>query len=110
MRRDLSFVVSAWAIAITLLTLIVTGIMWAFHDRLGVPVYAMVLIPGTIVILSGSGWSWWVVVQRRRRGKREYGEEEWAKREVKGGFCPECNYDLSGNVSGTCPECGTPTQ
>ncbi len=23
------------------------------------------------------------------------------------GFCPVCNYDLTGNVSGTCPQCGT---
>ena len=23
------------------------------------------------------------------------------------GFCPVCSYDLTGNVSGTCPECGT---
>lgn len=24
----------------------------------------------------------------------------------KRGFCPECSYDLTGNTSGTCPECG----
>lgn len=24
-------------------------------------------------------------------------------------ICPNCNYDLSGNVSGTCPECGDKT-
>jgi hypothetical protein len=23
------------------------------------------------------------------------------------GACPECSYDLTGNTSGTCPECGT---
>jgi hypothetical protein len=23
------------------------------------------------------------------------------------GHCPRCNYDLTGNVSGVCPECGT---
>ena len=23
------------------------------------------------------------------------------------GFCMECSYDLTGNVSGVCPECGT---
>ena len=23
------------------------------------------------------------------------------------GNCPECDYDLTGNVSGRCPECGT---
>lgn len=24
--------------------------------------------------------------------------------------CGVCHYDLTGNVSGTCPECGTPTE
>ena len=24
-----------------------------------------------------------------------------------GGFCRTCGYDLNGNVSGVCPECGT---
>jgi hypothetical protein len=23
------------------------------------------------------------------------------------GHCPKCSYDLTGNVSGVCPECGT---
>ncbi len=37
----------------------------------------------------------WSIRQRRRRdvGRR---------------LCPACRYDLHGNVSGTCPECGTP--
>lgn len=24
------------------------------------------------------------------------------------GLCRSCGYDLTGNISGTCPECGTP--
>ena len=24
------------------------------------------------------------------------------------GYCKKCDYDLTGNVSGVCPECGTP--
>jgi hypothetical protein len=24
-------------------------------------------------------------------------------------YCPECGYDLNNNLSGVCPECGTPT-
>ena len=30
-----------------------------------------------------------------------------ARRRRAGGFCTRCGYDLTGNVSGTCPECGT---
>jgi hypothetical protein len=26
---------------------------------------------------------------------------------IKTGLCPRCGYDLTGNVSGTCSECGT---
>jgi outer membrane protein assembly factor BamD (BamD/ComL family) len=29
-------------------------------------------------------------------------------RAVPPGHCPHCRYDLTGNVSGVCPECGTP--
>jgi hypothetical protein len=29
--------------------------------------------------------------------------------EARGDFCSNCGYDLTGNTSGRCPECGTPT-
>jgi hypothetical protein len=36
-------------------------------------------------------WSYWRARERSKRGR-----------------CRECLYDLAGNVSGICPECGTP--
>jgi hypothetical protein len=30
------------------------------------------------------------------------------RRRGKSGLCRNCNYDLTGNTSGVCPECGTP--
>lgn len=41
---------------------------------------------------------WWAV-RRRRRTRRLV---RYAR-----GLCTHCGYDLTGNLSGTCPECGT---
>jgi len=32
----------------------------------------------------------------------------WRDRRYPAGHCRNCGYDLTGNVSGVCPECGTP--
>ncbi|TWT41260.1 hypothetical protein RAS1_39540 [Phycisphaerae bacterium RAS1] len=32
----------------------------------------------------------------------------WRKRERIASACEQCGYDLTGNVSGRCPECGAP--
>jgi hypothetical protein len=32
-----------------------------------------------------------------------------AKRQAEQGLCFNCSYNLAGNTSGVCPECGTPT-
>jgi hypothetical protein len=33
-----------------------------------------------------------------------------ARRPIPPGHCQKCGYDLTGNVSGRCPECGTPVR
>ncbi len=32
----------------------------------------------------------------------------WYRSHAKPGHCPNCNYNMTGNVSGKCPECGMP--
>jgi hypothetical protein len=32
------------------------------------------------------------------------------RRRIPPGHCRKCGYNLTGNVSGRCPECGTPSQ
>ena len=49
-----------------------------------------------VVLLVPPGW--WAVA--RVRG--------WRRRTA--GLCRRCGYDLTGNVSGVCPECGTPVK
>ena len=62
------------------------------HTRVGV---------ATIVAMGAAGamvrcWNWWSVVRPGRT---------WVRRLLHG-RCPSCGYNLTGNVSGVCPECG----
>jgi hypothetical protein len=55
---------------------------------LALPMWSLVVIFALAPLLSFLSW-----VQRRRR--------------KEAGQCLTCGYDLTGNVSGVCPECGT---
>jgi hypothetical protein len=55
----------------------------------------------TIAAMGAAGaalccWEWWTAVRPGRL---------WVGRCARG-QCPQCGYDLTGNVSGVCPECG----
>ena len=60
---------------------------YGFHDYLIIPLW----IPFTIIAIP-TAFLW--------RRDRPY----------KPGHCEKCGYNLTGNVSGTCPECGTPVE
>src|SRR5262249_29237548 len=35
---------------------------------------------------------------------------DWRRQAFHPGLCRKCGYDLTENISGRCPECGTPTR
>ncbi len=55
-------------------------------------------IPIAWLVIASAAMSWvsWAAWARRRRVARD-------------GACSVCAYNLTGNVSGVCPECGTAT-
>ncbi len=61
---------------------------WAALHIFSGRITAVTSIPPLAVVAR-----WWFLRNRRARRKR-------------GGFCQHCGYDLTGNVSGVCPECG----
>jgi hypothetical protein len=87
---------------------------WAFHPAKWMPSYDAVKVPQRwagqfpypwlytnvwlplwcplLVLALPTAWLW--------RGDRVLGP----------GHCRQCGYDLTGNVTGRCPECGTPTR
>jgi hypothetical protein len=70
-----------------------------WHDRLGVEMasaaHAWVACATALPPLA------WCLLRLRRAALRR----KWASR----GGCATCGYALTGNVSGVCPECGTPS-
>jgi hypothetical protein len=63
---------------------------------------AALRLPAVITALGAGalltlGW-FWVDRPRERR--------EFRSLRRRRGLCVSCGYDLAGNVSGTCPECG----
>jgi hypothetical protein len=61
------------------------------------PVYLIAVPYWLPVLITAIMPSWWVALQRRRRLRA------WRSR---AGLCVSCGYDLTGNTSGVCPECG----
>ncbi len=54
-------------------------------------IYTIPLQPIVLTVILFTALLWW---------------RDWRKHPP--GHCPRCGYDLTGNVSGVCPECGRP--
>ena len=66
---------------------------WPFRTwAIGVPFWALVFLP--TLLLAASAMISGRTFRRHRRLSR--------------GLCLTCGYNLTGNTSGVCPECGTP--
>lgn len=57
---------------------------------LAAPFWFLTLLTGFLPAVAATRW--WIRKRRNRRNPNE---------------CKECGYDLTGNVTGRCPECGT---
>jgi len=75
---------------------------WRFHHVGGGRVIAVCYpgLFGNLVLLCGG-----IIVARRVEGALRRRRDP----RCRPGHCHACGYDLRGNASGTCPECGTPT-
>ena len=63
---------------------------------LGIPiVLSSYLVAGIVSVATWHFFTLWCI--RRRRARL-----------IRAGLCRSCGYDLTGNTSGVCPECGTP--
>jgi hypothetical protein len=64
------------------------------------------------VYSDGSGYAWaplWAIAAASGAVACAAGYRGWRRQRRSGhGRCPRCGYDLTGNVSGVCPECGGP--
>jgi hypothetical protein len=55
---------------------------------------------GSLVLAGAALGFLWLALASHRKASRQ-------RKRLKNGHCVPCGYDLTGNVSGVCPECGT---
>jgi hypothetical protein len=55
------------------------------------------------IVLLGGAAATWLLYQCDRPDELDHLRRRWRRRR---GRCEQCGYDLTGNKSGVCPECG----
>jgi len=83
------------------LTSVLIGLAWRLVSPGTMPPGYMTLCIPALVGVAGCI----ARVRLRRRRRREEIDRRRAGR-LRAGLCPRCEYNLTGNVSGRCPECG----
>jgi hypothetical protein len=81
------------------------GFAWA--DYVGAPLPANVRVPPFRLYRIGGVPLWAIAVACGVMSAVYWGGVRRCGRRRAEGFCRGCSYDLTGNVSGVCPECGT---
>lgn len=86
----------AGCVALCLAVMMLYVFLWllfpALRDSTGLAVL-MGLVLAAAVVPTVRAWRWTTLDEREIEGR-----------------CLKCGYDLTGNVSGVCPECGTPVR
>ncbi len=85
------------------------GLYW-LRGVQGVPMWVVMPI---VVVVSFSPVLWCAVWSFWRLTPGDHGGMFWRRRQRllrQRGLCLTCGYDLTGNDSGACPECGRPTE
>jgi len=75
--------------------MVLSGSIWIILDRPGGGGFAVTLLLNALIVPLALGGAWGASRGRYRRAAR-----------MASGHCVKCGYDLRGNVSGKCPECG----
>ncbi len=86
----------AGAVVVLVLAPILLGLL-AFMHRVGPVCSAAFWLTPPIALLNG------YLAMRSRRSRREKRLRQERQRQ---GCCPDCGYNLTGNATGVCSECG----
>jgi hypothetical protein len=80
--------------AVGIAAFVIAVFRWAFTNVESQELVGRAISLGSILALTVV----WIIVKRRKESPSR----------VPWGCCRHCGYDLTGNVSGVCPECGNP--